>query len=52
MTTWTEVANQSTTFTFPSDEINDYVLVGYVENGYISGVGIWSEVDDASTAWA
>lgn len=52
MTTWTEVADETTTFTLPSDEENGYVLFGYVQNDYIRGSLIWSVVDDATTTWA
>ena len=52
MTTWTEVADESTTYSFPADDLNGYVAVGYVQNGYIAGDSIWSEVAEASTTWA
>lgn len=51
MTTWAAVANQSTTFTDPSDEENNYVVAGYVANNYITGQ-IWSAANDASTTWS
>jgi hypothetical protein len=54
MTTWTAVADQSTTYEFPADSDNGYVAVGYVQDGYItsSGTAFWSVVADVSTAWA
>ncbi len=51
MTTWTEVAGQSTEFSLPSDEENNYVVSGYVENGYLDGSQIWDSVDDNTTTW-
>lgn len=51
MTTWTEVDRQSTEFSSPSDEENNYVVSGYVANGYISGARVWSSVDSAATTW-
>ncbi len=51
MTTWTQVGNQSTEFNSPSDEENDYVVSGYMANGYIDGALIWADVDVVTTTW-
>lgn len=50
--TWSVVPSVSTTYSLPSDEENNYVVAGYVENGYIDGAQIWTVVDDVSTTWS
>jgi hypothetical protein len=51
MTTWTEVDDQSTTYSLPGDSENGYVLFGYLENDYILGSLVWDTVDAVSTTW-
>jgi hypothetical protein len=51
MTTWTEVSDQTTSYTEPSDEENNYVVSGYMVNGYLDGARVWGAVDNASTDW-
>lgn len=51
MTTWTEVASITTSYDFPAYDENDYVLVGYVEDGYLTGDEVWTVVNEVSTTW-
>lgn len=51
MTTWTAASPQSTSYEFPASVPDGYVVVGYVEDGYIEPYGIWSNVSQASTTW-
>ncbi len=51
MTTWTRVSRQTSSFSFPSDEENNYVESGYVENGYLAGEQIWSPIGSTSNTW-
>jgi hypothetical protein len=50
--TWTTVDLSSTTYSGVADAENGYVEFGYVENDYILGSLVWSEVSDASTPWS
>lgn len=52
MTTWTAVDAVTNTYSDPSDEENNYVVSGYVANGYIDGAQVWSVVASVSTTWA
>lgn len=52
MTTWTDIADQSTSYTSPGDlVINGYVAEGYVVVDYIDGASMWTVVPHVSTAW-
>jgi hypothetical protein len=50
--TWTNVADQSTDYEFPTDIDDNYFVIGYFQNDYIEPEGIWTDVANVSTSWA
>ena len=52
MTTWTDVAAVSDTYTGAADDVTGYVLADYVVNGYIDVEPGWSVVASVSTTWS
>ena len=52
MTTWTDVAAVSDTYTGVADDATGYVLADYVVNNYIATEPGWVVVDAVTTTWA
>lgn len=52
MTTWALVADQGTSFEFPTDIEDGYVVASYVQNDYILPERIWTPSSPESTVWA
>lgn len=51
MTTWTGVTQQSTSYEFPATLPDGYVLIDYMQDGYLQPEGIWTTVAGVSTTW-
>jgi hypothetical protein len=52
MTTWTSVSDQSEDYGLPADVNNRYVVVSYLQNGYILPEQVWTQATASETSWA